>query len=67
MKKRGKIVFRVILIAVLIVGIVGAGYYAHEWWQNQEMQKARPNLIKAKDGTNINASWHKYANFIKKN
>lgn len=65
MKKRGKIVFRVILIAVLIVGIVGAGYYAHEWWQNQEMQKARPNLVKAKDGTNINASWHKYAAYQK--
>ncbi|TSO27003.1 hypothetical protein [Lactobacillus sp. LL6] len=65
MKKRGKIIFRIILIIALISGIGAGGYCAYEWWQDQEMQKGRPDLVKDKDGTNINASWHKYSEYQK--
>lgn len=40
-------------------GLGLGGYYGYQWWQNQELQKTRPTVVKAKDGTNINAAWHK--------
>lgn len=40
-------------------GLGLGGYYGYQWWQNQELQKARPTVVKAKDGTNTNAAWHK--------
>ena len=59
MKKIGKILFRLFLILLVVSGLGLGGYYGYQWWQNQELQKTRPTVVKAKDGTNINAAWHK--------
>lgn len=66
MKKTRKIIGRLVIF-LIVVGIIGAGsYYGYNWWQNQKMEAARPSLVKAKDGTNTNASWYKYNEFQKR-
>lgn len=65
MKKIGKIIRRLVLI-LLVLGGCGFGiYYGYQWWQNRELQNARPSLVKAKDGTNTNAAWHKLGAYQK--
>lgn len=65
MKRVRKIILRLGL-AVLILGAAGiAGYYGYNWWQDQQMQKARPKVVKAQDGTNTNAAWHNFDEYQK--
>ncbi len=40
-------------------------YFGHQWWQESELQRERPKVVKAKDGTNINASWHTFSAYQK--
>lgn len=58
MKKIGKIVQHLILIAIVLAGLSVVGYFGYQWYENQQFLHNRTQLIKAKDGTNINAAWH---------
>lgn len=65
LKKFRKIILRLVLALLVLAGIGAGGYYGYNWWQNQQMQKARPQVVKANDGTNTNASWHNYNEYQK--
>ncbi|MDF7639809.1 hypothetical protein PT285_10395 [Lactobacillus sp. ESL0791] len=65
MKKIGKFLYHLIIFFLVAAGIGAAAYYGYRYWQRQELEKARPRLVKAKDGTNINASWHSYPAYQK--
>lgn len=65
MKKLGKILLHLLPIFLLIVGIGVISYFGHQWWQESELQRERPKVVKAKDGTNINASWHTFSAYQK--
>ncbi|RVU71440.1 MULTISPECIES: YncE family protein [Lactobacillus] len=66
MKKIGKKLLH-ILGAILIIAAVGTGgYFGYEWFQDQQFWHNRPQLVKAKDGTNTSAAWQNFATYQKK-
>lgn len=56
---------RVVSVLILLVAAVVGLYYGYQYWQQQEMLRQRPALVKAKDGTNINPAWYNQQNFRK--
>lgn len=55
--------FRFILLLLLLAAAGIGGYYGYQYWQKQEMIKNRPRIVRAKDGTNINAAWFSNEDF----
>lgn len=65
MKKVGRIFLRLIVISLIVAGVGTGGYYGYQWLQQQEMLRDRPQVVKAKDGTNTSAAWLNYKNYQK--
>lgn len=55
-----------LLIALSILTAIGAGaYFGYQWWQQEQMLRQRPKVVKAEDGTNTSATWHNFNNYQK--
>lgn len=58
-KKLGKKIKHFLLTVLILVGVGTAGFFGYKLYQRIQMQRNRPALVKAKDGTNTNAAWLK--------
>lgn len=65
MLKVAKMFFRIVLLLILLAGLAAAGYFGYQWYQVHELAVSRPRVVKAKDGTNTNASWYNDKNYYK--
>lgn len=58
MKRISRIIIDIIITIAVLAGLGAAGFYGYSWYQKYQMEKNRPALVKAKDGTNINPAWY---------
>lgn len=59
-KKIAKFI-KTIFFSLLFLGLVAiVSYYGYQYYQMHELEVNRPKVVKAKDGTNTNASWYNY-------
>lgn len=61
MRKIGKRLWHLILLLLILAGLGTTGYFGFEFYEQVAMQRNRPHLVQAKDGTNTNAAWFKLA------
>lgn len=64
-KKLGRIIKSFVLLLLVIAALGTGGYFGYQWYQEQQFQRNRPQIEKAKDGTNINPAWHSFSSYQK--
>ncbi len=63
LRRIGKKILHFLVTILILAGLGAISFFGYRLYQSIEMQRSRPSLVKAKDGTNTNAAWHKLSDY----